>query len=117
VTTLLVVDDNADIRAILRLSLRGIGWQVEEAERGAEALERFADGVHDAVVLDQSMPGLTGLEVAERLRADHPELPIVIFSGYLDQHVEEGARVLGVPTIAKPDLAQLLALLRRLTAA
>ena len=65
----LVVDDEANIRDILRRYLQADGFEVAEAADGEEALARFAAGEPDVVVLDVLMPGLDGIEVLRRLRA------------------------------------------------
>jgi two-component system chemotaxis response regulator CheY len=110
----LVVDDSADVRFMLVILLEEAGMEVEEAASGIEALHRLADpeaGV-DAVVLDQRMPGLTGLEVARTLveRGAHP--PLVLFSAYLHPDIEADAEALGVPTVVKTDFAGLIDRLR-----
>lgn len=109
----LVVDDSPDIRFMLRMLLEDAGMEVEEAEGGATALRRLADGpAPDAVVLDQRMPDLTGIEVARELtgRGDHPTL--VLFSGYLHPELHAEARELGIRTVGKTELGELLAVLR-----
>lgn len=109
----LLVDDAPDIRFMLRLMLEEEGMAVEEAASGQEALDRLAAGpAPDAVVLDQRMPGLTGLEVARELaeRGGHP--PLVLFSAYLHPALHAEAGRLGLPTVVKTDLAALVEVLR-----
>lgn len=111
----LVVDDSADIRFMLRILLEDAGMEVEEAASGRAGLERLGDENAepvDAVVLDQRMPGLTGLEVAQELaaRGEHP--PLVLFSAYLHQVLQSEAEELGVITVVKTDLAALVYALR-----
>src|SRR5690606_30052571 len=65
----LVVDDEAPIRDIVRRYLAAEGFEVVEAADGVEALDRSAGAAPDLVVLDVLMPGLDGLEVLRRLRA------------------------------------------------
>lgn len=82
----LVVDDSALIRAILAGSLEEQGYDVVEAEDGLEALEVCAVDPPDVVLLDVVMPGLSGLEVLDRLQAD-PDLlhvPVVCLTGRSD---------------------------------
>jgi len=107
----LVVDDSADIRFMLRLLLEDAGMEIEEAPGGEEALDRLA-GAHDldAIVLDQRMPGLTGIEVAARLDADHPR--VILFSAYLQPSLQVRAEALGVTTVSKNDLSGLVEALR-----
>lgn len=82
----LVVDDSALIRAILVASLEEQGYAVVEAEDGAEALEVCTVDPPDVVLLDVVMPGLSGLDVLDRLQAS-PELlhvPVVCLTGRSD---------------------------------
>lgn len=68
--TVLVADDNADIRLLVKLALARSSYRVVEAEAGDAALA-LARQVHPAVaILDHAMPGLTGLQVAEALSRD-----------------------------------------------
>jgi CheY-like chemotaxis protein len=115
---LLVADDEPDIRLMLRTVLRAQGWTVEEASSGSEALELCrAGGQFDAVVLDQKMPGLTGAETAQRLRAEGFTQPIILYSAYLTEEVEGLAREVGVEPVAKEDLQGLIAALARIAEA
>src|SRR5215210_6352581 len=94
---LLVADDEPDIRLMLRTVLRTQGWKVEEAASGQEALERCRDGgAFDAVILDQKMPGLTGAQTAQQLRAEGYEFPIILYSAYLTEEVEALAVAVGI---------------------
>jgi PAS domain S-box-containing protein len=87
----LVVDDEALVRAQLRRTLELRGYAVEEAADGRSALAALAPGREappDVVVLDMTMPDLDGAEVLVRARAAGSRVPIVISSGYLDMAVE-----------------------------
>ena len=73
-----VVDDEPDLRMLARVFLERGGFSVvAEAEDGPQALERFHElnppPIPSVVLLDNRMPGLTGLEVAEQMLAQHPE--------------------------------------------
>jgi CheY-like chemotaxis protein len=113
----LVVDDSADVRFMLRVLIEDAGMEVEEASSGEEALERLEDpsGL-DAVVLDQRMPGLTGLDVAREVVDDPMCPPIVLFSAYLHPMLTEDAHDLGLITVVKTDLAALIGVLQDLGA-
>ncbi|WP_431299868.1 response regulator [Tabrizicola sp. BL-A-41-H6] len=80
----LVVDDNRTSRLIAGKALEQIGCAWEEAEDGAAALARLDGGEVDLVLLDVEMPGMDGLEVMRRLRANprHRDLPVLIVSGH-----------------------------------
>jgi len=107
----LVVDDSADIRFMLRFLLEDADMEVQEARSGKEAIELLS-GPHDvdAVVLDQRMPDLTGLEVAAELGGDHP--PLILFSAYLHPTLLAEAERTGVITVNKNDLNHLIEVLR-----
>jgi len=66
-----VADDDADIRALVAIAMRRAGIElVADVASGTEALEAVRQHVPDMVILDVSMPGMTGLEVTRALRAD-----------------------------------------------
>ncbi len=79
---ILVVDDEADVRWVLRSALEGRGYQVDEAASGEEALSRLASRRYDLLLLDLRMEGLNGVNVMERVRISRPRLPIIILTGY-----------------------------------
>ena len=80
---ILVVDDDADLRDIVRSILEPAGFTVEEAEDGLSALQRIRTRAPDLVVLDDHMPRMTGLEVCERLKQDVllRHLPVIMLTG------------------------------------
>jgi DNA-binding response OmpR family regulator len=79
VTSVLVVDDEADIRELIRVLLERGGYQVIEASDGEEALRRFFDERPDLVLLDVSMPGLDGWGTLERIR-ELSDVPVVMLT-------------------------------------
>jgi PAS domain S-box-containing protein len=83
--TILVVDDDALVLQNTAAMLEDLGHQVIEASSGREALEvlRRAKRV-DLVVTDQAMPGMTGVQLAAAIKADWPQLPIILATGYAD---------------------------------
>ncbi|WP_354643156.1 response regulator transcription factor [Kitasatospora camelliae] len=76
----LVVDDDAAIRRSLERGLRLSGFTVQLAEDGAAALERLAAAQPDVLVLDVSMPGLSGTELCRTLRARGDDTPVLMLS-------------------------------------
>ena len=76
---MLVVEDDADIADVLRRSLRNEGYEVRTSADGVEALDVAAGFVPDLVVLDLGLPGLDGVEVCRRLRADG-DVPILMLT-------------------------------------
>ena len=80
---LLIVDDHQVIRLGLRLMLEGTELQVEtEASSAAEALQAIENQAPDVVLMDIRMEGGDGLNALGRMKLDHPDLPIVLFSAY-----------------------------------
>lgn len=78
--TVLVVDDDPDIRRVLELMLEDEGYRVALAADGHEALERVARQRPDVVLLDLWMPGMDGWTLQERLQEHTPEIPIVVMT-------------------------------------
>src|SRR6186997_2837570 len=114
---ILVVDDERAVRESLRRALELEGYQVELAEDGERALEQVASpSAPDAVILDVLMPGIDGLEVCRRLRAEDNAVPVLM----LTARSEVDSRVAGLDAgaddyLPKPfALAELLARLRAL---
>lgn len=105
--TVLVADDEPDIRFMATLQLRRHGWDVIEASDGDEAAQAVARHELDAMVLDHRMPGRTGIVVARGARASGFGGPIVLFSAYLNPDIEAEAAEIGVRTLGKADVATL----------
>jgi len=76
---ILLIDDEVQIRRLLRLTLEAAGYRVREAENGALGLNEAAVARPDAVILDLSLPDLSGLDVLRRLR-EWSQLPVLILS-------------------------------------
>ncbi len=77
----LVVDDEEILRMLIRDTLEDMGYEIEEAENGQEALERVAQEHYDLMILDYMMPHVTGIEVIERLPAQiKANLPILMLT-------------------------------------
>ena len=110
----LIVDDQEDIRLILRILLEDQGWDTEQAWSGEEALAQ-GDRVarFDALVVDYKMPGLDGMEVARKFREAGFKRPIIICSAYLTPEVEREAKNVGAQTVTKSDLGSLVETVRR----
>jgi CheY-like chemotaxis protein len=97
-TAVLVVDDDPAIVRALRRILESEGYSVRPAGSALEAL-RVADGVSLAVI-DVMMPGMNGLELAERLRQDRPGFPILFVTGapeLVDLALFPGAHLIAKP--------------------
>ena len=118
--TVLVVEDDADIRNLVRLHLEDAGFTVEATDNGTDGLRRSLDGDADLVVLDLMLPGVDGLEVCRRLRAEAPQLPVLM----LTARTAEVDRVVGLemgaddyltkPFSVRELVARVKAILRRI---
>ena len=118
--SVLIVDDEPGVRLLARTFLERGGFDVVgEAADGPQALERFHEldppSAPSVVLLDNRMPGLTGLEVAEQMLARHPSQVIVLFSAQLDDAVKEQARTIGITTcVSKMETSRLPKIIRTL---
>jgi CheY-like chemotaxis protein len=110
---ILLVDDDVLVSIGTAAMLEDLGHVVIEAHSGAEALEVFRSGARiDLVITDHAMPGMTGSELARRLREIEPALPVVLASGYAEFPAGEESDH-SLPRLAKPysqeDLAAAIA--------
>ena len=93
----LVVDDTEHVRAMLVDMLELDGFEVVgEAASGPEAIECTPDKDPDVIVMDYKMPDMNGLEAAEEIRAVRPDQPIILYTAYLDDVLEQQAKDVGV---------------------
>lgn len=116
---ILIVDDLADSRVLLRLILAGKGgYATSEAATGAEALALVARQKPDVIITDYMMPDMNGLEICQRLRAvpGLADLPILMLTAQIDPTLREEALAMGVTSfMTKPVIpADLLAEVARL---
>lgn len=93
----LVVDDDARLREYMRVNLELAGYSVRQAESGEQALVAIEDQAPDLVLLDVVMPGLDGWQLLRRLEERHGSIPVIMFSGQVDDQAaaaaaEHGAR-------------------------
>ena len=110
---ILVIDDNAAIRELLRIVLEGEGYEVIEAADGAEGLQRYQAAPTDLVITDLQMPGMDGLELLMALQRMVPTPVLMAISG--DRDALTQARKFTPHTFAKPlPLEQVLAAVRNL---
>jgi len=80
----LLVDNNHDVREITALLLRDSGYRVIEASSGIAALGALdANPAIEVLIVDFSMPGMSGIELLERARAKRPEISAVFITGYV----------------------------------
>ena len=99
--SVLVIDDDPDVREFIAATLADLGYRVRQAADGARGLELFVAEASDLVVLDFVMPGMSGAEVARAIRNLRENQPILFVSGYSETDaIREVAP--GAPLLAKP---------------
>jgi PAS domain S-box-containing protein len=99
--SVLVIDDDPDVRAFIVASLEEQGYRVRQASDGREGLAAMEREVPDLVVLDFIMPGMSGAEVAHQIRALRPDQPILFVSGYSETEAVKRTAP-NAPLLAKP---------------
>ena len=110
---ILVVDDDASVRATIGHALAALGYAVREAADGRSALEAVREEALTLVILDYVMPGMDGAEVARQIGALDPELPIIFSTGHAALRALRAAAGEDVSVLEKPfTLDELDALLR-----
>ena len=106
--TILVIDDDPDVRAFIGESLAEQGYNVFQANDGRSGLSAYAAEQPDLVVLDFIMPGLSGADVASRILSKQPDQAILFVSGYSE--TESIRRIApNAPLLTKPFRAEALA--------
>ena len=85
---MLLVDDHSIVREGIKKVLAPLAaqWELAEAEDGRSALEQLRQQAFDLVVLDISLPGMNGLELIPRIRAQYPQLPILVQTMHAEEH-------------------------------
>jgi PAS domain S-box-containing protein len=108
---ILVVEDDPQVRAVIRRTLQGAGFAVYEAITGLAGINFMNShpGEIDLVVSDVVMPGVNGRELADQLRVTHPDVPILFMSGYPGGEIEQrGLQVDRATFIGKPFTSEAL---------
>jgi CheY-like chemotaxis protein len=106
--SILVIDDDPDVRAFIAESLAEQGYSVREASDGKSGLSAFTADPADLVVLDFIMPGLSGADVANQILAASPDQPILFVSGYSETDLIKSIAP-NAPLLTKPFRAEALA--------
>jgi CheY-like chemotaxis protein len=102
---ILVVDDDPVVSKSFDRVLTPKGYAVIAAAGGSEALEKLENEHYDVVFTDIKMPGMDGIEVARRIKASRPWLPVVIVTGYGSEENEAQAREAGVTGFLRKPLS------------
>jgi len=93
---ILVIDDEEHIRRVMRMTLETAGYEVGEAADGPRGLEAFGDGsAWDAVLLDQKMPGMDGLETLRRMKERRGDARVIMITAYASIELAVDAMKLG----------------------
>ena len=100
---ILVVDDDDDMRELIRMHLREAGYDVVLAEDAVEAGHKVAEHLPDLIIADYKMPYMNGREFIAALRADAtiPDLPVVFITA-MENVPEFAGQTFGFPLLAKP---------------
>ena len=116
--SLLIVDDSALIRRLLKAALREFGWIVcEEAANGCEAIVKAQALRPDLIVLDLSMPEMNGFEAARILQRIMPAVPLIIFTTFASTIEKEAISVGFRKVISKSEPADIVNTIRDLLVA
>jgi DNA-binding NtrC family response regulator len=115
---ILLIEDDTGIMSALRKELQSEGYSVSVATRGDEGLALACDGDWDAVLTDLKMPGLSGLELIQKLHLSRPKLPVIMMTAYGTTETAIEATKLGAyDYLLKPlDMNELFDLLARAVA-
>ena len=102
--TVLLTEDEQDVREVAREFLESAGYRVLQAASGEAALQLAAahDGAIDLLVTDMVMPGMSGQELARKMRVTREDLRVLYMSGYSEHAAEEAAKSEGSAVLAKP---------------
>jgi CheY-like chemotaxis protein len=111
----LVVEDNIEVGTFSTQLLQDLGYETTWASNAQEALARLSQGGRfDVVFSDVVMPGMSGVDLGKEIRRRHPDLPVILTSGYSEVLAEEGRH--GFELLQKPYAAEELSrVLRRVT--
>lgn len=99
----LVVDDDDEMRNLLRRSLEFDGHHVTERDRGTQVLRTLREETFDLVILDNRMPGLNGLDILPVLHREFPQVPVLLVTAFGGRQVASSALRLGAASyLEKP---------------
>jgi CheY-like chemotaxis protein len=114
---LLIIEDKPNQRALYTEELRDEGYEIVCAGDGAEALEMFKRQRPDLIVTDILLPGMTGIEVMERILAIDPHIPVIIHSAYSSPSHDFMASLAKAYVLKSGDLNELKTKIRETLAA
>ena len=88
---ILWADDEIELLKPHVLFLEAKGYEVDTVNNGREAVEKVKNGHFDLVFLDENMPGISGLEALQQIKAHNPNLPVIMITKSEEEHIMEGA--------------------------
>jgi CheY-like chemotaxis protein len=103
-SSILVVDDSKFARRSMRCALEELGYLVDEAGNGNEALERYVLKRHDLVTLDLLMPGMDGMTALARLRELNPAVKTIVATADIQESTRQEASALGANALINKPL-------------
>jgi two-component system, OmpR family, KDP operon response regulator KdpE len=104
--SILVVDDNPEDRKSLKRILESAAYSVVEAGSGKDALAALEKTTFEFMILDLGMPDMDGFDVLRTVRYKHPELRIIVVSGFMQGRMLEPAKLLGANATLDKNLAR-----------
>jgi CheY-like chemotaxis protein len=111
--TILLVDDQDDLRVTTKWFLANFGYAVDAVRTAEQALALFNPAIHDLIVTDNAMPGMTGAEMARVIKLRSPSTPILMYTGHppddqscVDQVIQRPTHLLKLRDAADKLLAQ-----------
>jgi CheY-like chemotaxis protein len=115
---ILIVDDSETTRRVVGTILRSRHWTIcGEAENGRTGVEKFQELKPDVVLLDLSMPDMTGIEAAQQMSAADPKVPLILFTILEIEGIGNTAREAGIRAIVpKSEAWSLVASIERIAA-
>ncbi|HAO22404.1 MAG TPA: response regulator [Desulfobacteraceae bacterium] len=101
--TVLLADDEEDIRDVLRISLSDMGYKVYSAQNGEEALQIFQTVMPMIVITDIKMPGMDGIELLKKIKRENPDTEVIMITGHGDMELAiKSLKYKAVDFITKP---------------
>ncbi len=95
-TTILMVDDEADLLSVVGSRIKSWGYNLFEAADGKTALQLFENKKPDLIILDYMLPDMNGIEVLEKIRMVDKDIPVIMFTAYPSKETISGADKLGI---------------------
>ncbi len=102
----LIIDDSAFQRRVIRSLVRDAGYETEEAENGRAGLEKIAARKPDCILTDLLMPDMGGLELLESLREPGAAIPVIIITGNIQESVRQRCLELGAAAVVNKPVRQ-----------